>query len=162
MPLGYELDIDEALVAITTLLAKDIDKATKPFGTYDVFKSKVEMDLKITFGMKRKEKLVRKIKKKFGQGIEGAVEEEEEDESEEEEQGQGPMELTQGLGEDKEEGAKEEESKEVPTQAESKKRKAKLQPLAQPKAKKVTKPTQAKPKTPTTRATTRASTQKAK
>ena len=71
------------------------------------------MDLKTTSVMKQKEKMVRKIKKKFGEGIEGAVEEEEEDESEEEEQGQGPMELTQGLGEEKEESAEEE-----PTQAE--------------------------------------------
>ena len=35
-PLGYELDVDQASIAITTLLAKDIDKAAKPFGTYDV------------------------------------------------------------------------------------------------------------------------------
>ena len=107
--------MDEASTTIIALLAEDIDKDAKPFGTYDVVKSKVDMDLKTASVMKRKEKLVRKIKKKFGEGIEGVVEEEEEDESEEEEQGQGPMELTQGLEEDKEEGAKEEEAKEVPT-----------------------------------------------
>ena len=87
-PLGYELDIDKASTTITTLLAEDIDKTAKPFGTYDVVKSKVEMELKKTSIIKRKDKLVRKIKKKFGErteGIEGAVEEEEEDESEEDE-----------------------------------------------------------------------------
>ena len=70
------------------------------------------------------------------------------------------MELTQGLGEDEEEGAEEEEVKEAPTQA--LKRKAKTQPIAQPKTKKETKQAQAKPKKPTTRATTRETTQKAK
>ena len=81
---GYELDVNQELATISALLAKDIDKATKPFSTYGVVKSKVEMDLKTTSIMKRKEKLVRKIKKKFGEGIEGVFEEEEEDESEEE------------------------------------------------------------------------------
>ena len=121
--------MDQALKTITTLLAEDIDKAAKPFGTYDVVKSKVEMELKTTSIIKRKDKLVRKIKKRFSEGIEGAIgaeEEEEDDSEEEEEQGQGPIELTQGLGEDKDEGAKEEEAKEAQTQAKSKKRKAKF------------------------------------
>lgn len=74
------------------MLAKEIDKTTKPFGTYDVVKSKVEMEFKIASIIKRNDKLVKKIKKKFCKGIEGAIEEEEEeeDESEEDEQGQGP------------------------------------------------------------------------
>lgn len=72
------------------------------------------------------------------------------------------MELTQGLGEDKEEGVEEEEVEEAPTQAKAKKRKAKTQPVAQPKAKKVTKPIKVKPKKPITRATTRATSEKAK
>ena len=59
--LGYELDIDEASTTITALLAEEIHKATKPFGTYDIVKSKVEMDLKIVSIIKRKEKVVRKI-----------------------------------------------------------------------------------------------------
>ena len=120
-PLGYELDVDEASITITALLVEDIDKTTKKFSTYDVVKSKVVMELKATSIIKRKDKLVRKIKKKFGANIEGvggaAREEEEEDESEDEEQGQGPMELTQGLGEDKDEVSKEEEAKEAPIQA---------------------------------------------
>ena len=51
-------------------------------------KSKFEMELKTTFVIKRKDKLVRKLKKKFGEGIEGAEgakDVEEEDESEEDE-----------------------------------------------------------------------------
>jgi len=85
-PLGYELNIDEALVAITTWVSEEIDKIAKPFGTYDVVRSKVEMELKTTLLIKRKDKLVRKLKKKFGDRIEGAVEEEEKvDESEEDE-----------------------------------------------------------------------------
>ena len=89
------------------------------------------MELKTTSVIKRKDKLVRKLKKKFGEGIERAIkEEEEEDESEEDEQGQSPLEITQGLGEDeeKEQGVEEEEGKEAPSQAKLKKRKAKTQP----------------------------------
>ena len=37
-PLGYELDVDEASTTITTLLAKEIDKERKAFGTYDLVK----------------------------------------------------------------------------------------------------------------------------
>ena len=37
-PLGYEINIDEASVAITTFIVEDIDKSTKPFGTFDVVK----------------------------------------------------------------------------------------------------------------------------
>ena len=35
-PLGYELNIDEASTKIIALLEKEIDKSSKPFGTYDV------------------------------------------------------------------------------------------------------------------------------
>ena len=42
-PLGYEITIDEASAIITALLVEDIDKSAKPFGTFDVVKSKVEM-----------------------------------------------------------------------------------------------------------------------
>ena len=111
--------MDQASATITAFLIEEIDKVSKPFGTYDVVKSRVETDLKIASIVKRKEKLVRKIKKRFGVDIEivGAPAEEED------EHGQGPMKLTQSLGEDKEEGAEEEEAKEEPTQ--DKKRKAK-------------------------------------
>ena len=53
-PLGYEINIDEAFAAITTLLAKEIDKTAKPFRTYDVVKSKIEMELKEASTIKRK------------------------------------------------------------------------------------------------------------
>ena len=65
-PLGYELDVDQASTTIKTFLAKDIDKTTKHFGTHDVVKSKVVTDLKTTSAIKRKNKLVKKLKKKFG------------------------------------------------------------------------------------------------
>ena len=85
-PLGYELDVDQALAAITTLLIEEIEKAAKPFGTYDIVKSRVVTDMKIASTVKRKDKLIKKIKKKFGADIEavGTVEEEEEEESEQE------------------------------------------------------------------------------
>ena len=37
-PLGYEINVDEASVAITALLVEDMDKEAKPFGTYDIVK----------------------------------------------------------------------------------------------------------------------------
>ena len=87
-PLGYELDVDQASATIIALLVEDIDKASKPFGTYDVVKSRIEKDLKKASIVKRKEKSVRKIKKKFGADIEtiGAVVEEEDDDDNEEEE----------------------------------------------------------------------------
>ena len=84
-PLGYELDVDEASTTITALLAEEIDKSVKPFGTYDVVKSKVEIELKTASIIKKKDKLVKKIKKKFGEGIEAAEEEEEEDDDDDDE-----------------------------------------------------------------------------
>ena len=65
-PLGYELDVEKALASITSLLEEKIDKAAKHFGTYDVVKSKVVTDLKTASAVKRKDKLVKKLKKKFG------------------------------------------------------------------------------------------------
>ena len=42
-PLGYEINIDETSGAIIALLVEEIDKSAKPFGTYDVVRSKVEI-----------------------------------------------------------------------------------------------------------------------
>ena len=69
-PLRYELYVDQALAAITALLAEEIDKAAKPFGTYDVVKSRVVKNLKIASIVKKKEKMIRKLKKRFGADIE--------------------------------------------------------------------------------------------
>lgn len=104
-PLGYELDIDQASIAITTLLAEEVDKNAKAFGTYDIAKSRVVTDLMTATAVKKKEKLVRKIKRKFGVEGEGTTEEEEDDI---EYEGDEPQDMTQGLGEDTEESAKEE------------------------------------------------------
>ena len=59
------------------MLAEETDKTAKHFGTHDVVKSRVVIDLKKVSAMKRKEKLVKKIKKKFGAkiGEEGIAEE---------------------------------------------------------------------------------------
>lgn len=53
-PLGYELDVDQASTAITTLLVEEMDKTTKEFGTYDVVKSKVVIELKTASIVKKK------------------------------------------------------------------------------------------------------------
>ena len=85
-PLGYEINIDEAFVAITTLLVEEIDKTAKSFCTFDVVKSKVEMELKIASTIKKKDRLVKKLKARFGEGAVKAEEEEEEEDDEEEQE----------------------------------------------------------------------------
>ena len=82
-PLGYEINVDEASAIITTLLVEEVDKNAKIFGNYDVMKSKVEMELKTTSTLKKKDKLVKNIKAKFG---EGAKEEDDDDEDDEEQE----------------------------------------------------------------------------
>ena len=52
-PLGYEINVDEASVAITALLAEDFDKEAKHFGTYDIIKSWVDIDLKIASSIRK-------------------------------------------------------------------------------------------------------------
>lgn len=152
-PLGYELYIDDANVAITAFLAEEVDKSAKPFGTYEQVRVKIIADKKMSSAMKKKDKLVKKIKDQFGIGEEEIEEEEDEEEVEEI---QGPLALTQGLGEDVEEEVEETE-KEKGTPEVTKKRKAKAPPIETPKPKKAGKPSPAKPNT---RETTR--TQKAK
>ena len=92
-PLGYEVNIDEASATITTLLAEEIDKSAPHFGTYNVVKSKVDMEMKTSSTLKKKEKLVKKLKAKLGEG---------KAEGDEEEESEGPLEITQGMGEDAE------------------------------------------------------------
>lgn len=109
-PLGYELDVDQALVEIITLLAEEIDKDAKHFRTYEIVKSRVVTDLKTTIVVKKKDKFIKKIKKRFGVEEVGTTEEEEADEEEDgnENKEDEPLKLKQGPDEDKEEGAKEE------------------------------------------------------
>ena len=52
-PLGYEINVDEASATITTLLVEEMDKEAKPFGTYDIIKSRVEIDLKMASTLKK-------------------------------------------------------------------------------------------------------------
>lgn len=161
-PLGYEINIDKTSTTITTLLVEEIDKSAKPFDTYDVVISKVNMDLKTTSILKKKDKIMKKLKAKFGEGV-GNDDDSEEEEEEEEEKCQEPLTLTQVIGEDEEEeGAEEEQFQEAPTKLDPKKRKASTQLVAQTKHKKVTKPSPTKPIAPATRATMRAINKKSK
>ena len=56
------------------------------FGTYDVVRSKVDMELKIASTIKRKDRLVKKLKAKFGEGAIEAEEEEDEEGDEDEDE----------------------------------------------------------------------------
>ncbi len=97
------------------------------------------MELKTTSTFNKKDKLVKKLKAKFGEGIGEEEDDDEEEKQEEQEQAQEPFSLTQGLEEDKDEeeveSAKEEETKEALVQAEPKWRKAKVQPMEKNKGK---------------------------
>ena len=104
-PLGYEVNVDQASVAITTLLFEEIDKEAKHFGTYDIVKLRVDIDLKIASSLRKKHKIVKKLKAQLG------VDDEEDNEEDAEEQG--PLAITQGLGEDIEEGVKQEKNEEA-------------------------------------------------
>ena len=85
-PLGYEINIDEASTTITTFLVEEIDKSAPHFGTYDVVRSKVDMELKATSTIKRKDRLVKKLNAKFGEGATKAEEEEDEEGDEDEDE----------------------------------------------------------------------------
>ena len=114
-PLRYEINLDEASTTITTLLAEEVEKTTKVFGNYEMMKSKIDMELKTTSKINKKDRLVKKLKAKFGEGTTEGEEDDEEEYEEEGEQDQGPLALTQGMGEDmEEEGVEEEEAEEAP------------------------------------------------
>lgn len=93
-PLGYGINIDEASTTIISLLAEEVDKSAQHFGTYDVVRSKVDMELMVTSTLKKKEKLVKKLKAKFGEGIGEGEEDHEEADDDEEEKDQGLLALT--------------------------------------------------------------------
>ena len=80
------INIDEAYAAITASLVEEIDKCTPYFGTYDVVRSKVDMELKNMSTIKRKDRLVKKLKAKFGEGATEAKEEEDEEVEEDEDE----------------------------------------------------------------------------
>ena len=144
-PLDYEINVDEACTTITTLIMEKINNKAKTFGNYDVDKSKITMDLKITSVIRKKNKMVKKIKEKFDGGAE---EEEDDDEEGDDVPVQAPLAITQGQGEDQEEeieieeGAKGEEANEACTTTKTKRRKFNTQAVS--KKKKVAKPTQPK------------------
>ena len=77
-PLGYEINVDEASTTITALLVEEMDKEDKPFGIYEIVKSRVEIDLKMASTLKKKDKMVKKLKAKLGAGDEDEDAEEEE------------------------------------------------------------------------------------
>lgn len=69
-PLGYEINVDEASATIKASLVEDVDKNAKEFGNYELAKSKITMELEKTSIIKRKDKLVKTLKAKFGEGVE--------------------------------------------------------------------------------------------
>lgn len=102
-PLDYETNVDEESATITTLLTKEVDKKATNFGNYDVAKYKITMDLKKTSVIRKKNKISKKLKEKFGVGAD--EDEEEEDNEDDDEEGEGvptqaPLAIIQVQGED--------------------------------------------------------------
>ena len=93
-PLPYEIDIDDSSTTITTLLAKEHNKEATYFRTHDIVKSRENTDLKIALSMKKKDKIMKKLKSQLG------IKDDEGNEEEAEEEG--PLAITQGIGEDAE------------------------------------------------------------
>ena len=89
-PLGYEINVDEASTVIIAILVEEMDEEAKSFRTYDIVNSRVEIDLKTTSAMKKKEKMVKKLKARLG------VDDDEEDDEEEEVEEKGPLAITKG------------------------------------------------------------------
>ena len=115
-PLPYEIDIDDVSATITTLLAEEPDKEATYFRTHDIVKSRENTNLKVASSMKKKDKIMKKLKSQLG------IEDDEENEEEAKEEG--PLAITQGIGEDAEVVKQEikEEAKQAPIK--EKKRKA--------------------------------------
>lgn len=89
--------MDDEFTTIITLLEEDIDKSATLFVNYEEAKSRRIIDLKIAIVPRKKNKLVKNLKERFGKGGEG--EEYDDEDEEEEEWGQAPLALTQGQGE---------------------------------------------------------------
>ena len=94
--------MDEASTAIRNLHAEEEDKGATSFGNYEEAKSRITIDLKTTFVVGKKNKIVKKLKEIFGEEREEGEEDEDEDE-EYDKPSQAPLALTQGQGEDQEE-----------------------------------------------------------
>ena len=76
------------------MLVEQPNKGAPYFGTYDIVKSRVNTDRKIDSSMKKKNKIIKKLKSQLGINYgEKNVEEVEEE---------GPLAITQGIGEDAE------------------------------------------------------------
>jgi hypothetical protein len=81
---------------IVALLKEEIDNDAKPFGKYEEAKARIMTDIKIDSKEKKRKKIIEYLEEKLGtQGM-----------------GKEPLQLTQGLREDKEEGSSDEEGEE--------------------------------------------------
>lgn len=116
IPLPYKINIDEATAAITTFSAKEIDSKEPYFGTYEEAKSKITMGLMVATLERKRKNIVKNLEK--------YVEETKKD---------APLELTKGLGEDKQSDSIDSEKEE---EAQVEKKKGKKPVIAEPPTKK--------------------------
>ena len=56
----YEINVDQASVAIKTLLVEEINKNETSFGNYEKAKSRITIDLKIAIVLQKKKNLLKR------------------------------------------------------------------------------------------------------
>ena len=87
-PLGYEVNIDEIKDVIEALINEPVNPKATYFGSYEEAKARIELEIKLPQAVNKGRKRIAKMQTKI------------------------TLMLTKGKGEDEEEGAKGEESKE--------------------------------------------------
>ena len=84
-PLPYEINIDEVIVVITTLLAKKVDSKVDPFNKYEVAKANIILKVNTTPMNKRRKNMIKDLEGKLGK----------------EDKMEAPLHITQGMGDDR-------------------------------------------------------------
>lgn len=67
-PMLYEVNIDEVIVEMTTLLSQDINVNSEPFGTYDIIKHQMYIDTSEPKIDKNRKKIIKGLEGKYDKG----------------------------------------------------------------------------------------------
>lgn len=64
----YEVNIDEVITVVTTLLCEEIDTNVEPFGTYETAKIKMMMEKKLPKIDQKRKRMIKDLEGKFREG----------------------------------------------------------------------------------------------
>lgn len=67
-PLAYEINLDEAIIAIRVVLYEPIDKDVKPFGRYEIAKVKITMEINVPKINKKRKGMIENLERTYGEG----------------------------------------------------------------------------------------------